>query len=200
VNLQKLNVKIFLPTGEVSLSAFIDVFNRWIQESEGEYYDLADYSHVPAGPGILLVAHEANIAIDNGGGRLGLLYSQKQPLQGSNSEKLRFVFKNALGACLKIESEPPLKGKLAFQAGESRLCVNDRFLAPNTDETFQAIAAEAHDLARLLFRGSDYSVEPCSRDPRQRFSISLKAQQPFSVRALIENLTLNGRSGPLHLS
>ena len=201
VNLQKLNVKFFLSApSEVSLTAFIDVFNRWIQESEGEYYDLADYSHVPAGPGILLVAHEANISIDNSGNRLGLLYNQKQPLQGSNQEKLRFAFKKALEACLKVESEPSLKGKIAFQAKESQLCVNDRLLAPNTDETFQAIAGEVHALARLLFRGSRYSVQRCAQDGRQRFSISLKAEESFNVRALLENLNPNIRSHPLNLS
>jgi hypothetical protein len=201
VNLQKLNVKFFLaePTG-VSLTAFIDVFNRWIQESEGDYYDLADYSHVPAGPGILLVAYDANISIDNGGNRLGLLYNQKQPLQGSNQEKLRFAFKKALEACLKLEGEPSLKGKIAFQGNESQLCVNDRLLAPNSDETFRAIAEEVHDLARLLFRGPRYSVQRCSQDERQRFSLSLKAEESFNVRALLENLNPNIRSDHLHLS
>jgi hypothetical protein len=201
VNLQKLNVKFFLlgPI-DVSLTAFVDIFNRWIQESEGEFYDLADYSHVRAGPGILLVAHEANISIDNSGNRQGLLYNQKQPLQGSNQEKLRFTFKKALEACLKVEGQESLKGKIAFQGNESQLCVNDRLLAPNTDETFQAIAEEVHELARLLFRGSRYSVQVCSRDERQRFSISLKAEEPFNVRALLENLNPNMPPDHLHLS
>jgi hypothetical protein len=201
VNLQKLNVKFFLSAaGDISLTVFIDVFNRWIQESEGEYYDLADYSHVPAGPGILLVAHEANISIDNGGNRLGLLYNQKQPLPGSNQEKLRFVFKKALEACLKVESEPSLNGKIAFQVNESQLCVNDRLLAPNTDETFRAIAEDLHELARLLFRGSRYSVQRCAQDERQRFAISLKAEEPCDVRSLLDNLNSNIPSDHLHLS
>jgi hypothetical protein len=201
VDLQKLNVKFFLSRpSPVPLTAFIEVFNGWIQECEGEYYDLADYSHVPSGPGILLVAHEANIGIDNGGGRLGLLYSQKRPLGGSNLEKLRLVFARALEACLKVEREASLKGQIAFRGNESLLCVNDRLLAPNSDETFHAIAEEVHDVARLLFRGSRHSVRRCSQDERQRFAVSLKAEEPFSVRALFENLNRGAPARHLTLS
>jgi len=59
---ERINVKFFVanPNG-TGLEVFIDVFNSWVQASDGEYYDIADYSHVHAGPGILLVAHEANI-------------------------------------------------------------------------------------------------------------------------------------------
>ena len=60
MDLQKINVKFFAAgSGAVRLTDFIDIFNSWIQSSEGEYYDVADYSHMQAGPGIVLVTHEA---------------------------------------------------------------------------------------------------------------------------------------------
>ena len=90
MDLQKVNVKFFVgDSNGVPLTAFINIFNSWIQASDGDYYDLADYSHMHAGPGILLIAHEANISMDNTGNRLGLLYNRKRPLQGSNPP-LRF--------------------------------------------------------------------------------------------------------------
>jgi len=77
VDLQKINVKFFVAnSSEISLEVFINIFNAWVQVSDGEYYDIADYSHVQAGPGILLIAHEANISMDNTDNRLGLLYNR----------------------------------------------------------------------------------------------------------------------------
>src|SRR5574341_944993 len=115
MDLQKINVKFFVAQpDQVPLTTFIDVFHSWVQASDGTYYDVADYSHMNAGPGIVLVAHEANISMDETGGRRGLLYNRKQPLQGSNQEKLRWVFRAALEYCRKVEEESALKGKVNF--------------------------------------------------------------------------------------
>ena len=51
------------------------------------YHDVADYSHMHAGPGIVLVANDANVSIDESDDRRGLLYSRKSPLSGSNLRK-----------------------------------------------------------------------------------------------------------------
>jgi hypothetical protein len=54
VQLQKINIKFFVAEpNRVSMDSFVDVFHSWIQASDGEYYDIADYGHVPAGPGIV---------------------------------------------------------------------------------------------------------------------------------------------------
>ena len=63
VQLQHLNVKIFAQEpASIDLAGAIPVFHRWIQENVCEelLIDVADYRHVPAGPGVLLVGHEAN--------------------------------------------------------------------------------------------------------------------------------------------
>ena len=51
--------------------------------------DVADYEHVPNGPGTVLVSHEANIHLDLADGRPGLLYIRKQPLKGDLRERIR---------------------------------------------------------------------------------------------------------------
>ncbi|HEY3154720.1 MAG TPA: hypothetical protein VGK65_23870, partial [Candidatus Binatia bacterium] len=62
MDLQKINVKFFAVEKEpVPLTAFIDIFHSWIQASDGIYHDVADYSHMTNGPGIVLVAHDANV-------------------------------------------------------------------------------------------------------------------------------------------
>lgn len=193
MDLQKISVKFFAAdSGGVHLTDFIDIFNSWIQSSEGEYYDVADYSHMQAGPGIVLVTHEANISMDDTGTRLGLLYNRKQPLGGSNDEKLKFVFRTALEFCRRIEKEPALKGKARFQGHDALFIVNDRLLAPNAEGTFRAVKPELEALASTLYGGREFTLDH-GGDPRRRFSVFIKAPQAFDVDTLLKNL---GGHGP----
>ena len=92
MELQKINIKVFtVEPNNVPLTDFIDIFHSWIQATDGVYHDVADYSHMQAGPGIVLVADDANVSIDETSNRRGLLYSQKTKLSGSNVEKLSTV-------------------------------------------------------------------------------------------------------------
>jgi hypothetical protein len=189
MELQKLNVKFFVAEGgEVPLTAFIDVFHSWIQASDGIYYDVADYSHVTAGPGVILIAHEANVGIDETGGRRGLLYSLKQSLEGANRDKLRRVFKTALDNCLRLEGEAALKGKIKFRGDEALFLINDRLVAPNTAETFQDLKPDLEELARSMYGGADFVLLPDTQDPRRRFSVGIKCARPFDVATLLGNL------------
>lgn len=188
MDLQKINVKFFVAgPGGIRLADFIDVFNSWIQGSDGEYYDVADYSHMNAGPGIVLVAHEANISIDETGGRRGLLYNRKQPIQGSNQEKLRWVSRAALEYCRRVEEETALKGKVNFSGSEALFLINDRLLAPHTDETFRAVKPELEALASTLYGGAEFRID-YDGGAKERFSVSLKTPRAFEINALLKNL------------
>jgi len=125
MDLQKINLKFFVAdTDGIPLTDFVPIFHSWIQATDGDYHDVADYSHMHAGPGILLVAHEANLSMDNSGNRLGLLYNRKQPLQGTNGEKLRWVVRTALEYCRKIEEESSLQGRFKFSGDEALFPTN----------------------------------------------------------------------------
>ncbi|MBI2999940.1 MAG: hypothetical protein HYY46_16045 [Deltaproteobacteria bacterium] len=174
-------------SSEIPLEAFINIFNAWVQVSDGEYYDIADYSHVQAGPGILLIAHEANISMDNTDNRLGLLYNRKQPLQGSNREKLRCVFRAALEYCRRIEEDPTLQGKIKFVGNAALFIMNDRLMAPNSDETFHAVRADLEDLARSLYGGAAFTLDQ-ETDAGKRFSVTITTPVLFDIRTLLTNL------------
>jgi len=188
MELQKINLKFFVtdPDG-VSLTDFVPIFHSWIQASNGDYHDVADYSHMYAGPGIVLVAHEANLSIDNSGNRVGLLYNRKQPLQGTNGEKLRWVLRTALEYCRKIEEEPSLQGRFNFSGDEALVFINDRLLAPNTEETFQSVKSDLESMAHRCFGGADFTLQP-EEDSQQRFTVRLKSAAKFDVATLLKNL------------
>ena len=188
MELKKIAVKIFSdPPDSVPLTDFIDVFHGWIQASDGVYHDLADYSHMQAGPGIVLVANNANVSIDETGHRRGLLFTQKSPLAGSNAQVVRSALRAALENCRKLENDPALKGELRFSGREIAVIVNDRLFATNTDDAFADLKPEMDSLGRDLFSGAPFTVER-DRDARKRLNFAVKSAQTFGTADLIRNL------------
>ena len=188
MELQKLNVKFFaeLPN-TLPLADFIEIFHGWIQATDGVYHDVADYSHMQAGPGIVLVANDANVSVDETENRRGLLFSQKSPLSGSNQERLRTVFRAALENCRKLEDEPALRGKLRFAANEAVVSLNDRLLGSNSQESFDDFQAEIEALAKQLYGDAQVSFERDS-DARQRLNVHLKTSAAVGLRQALDNL------------
>jgi hypothetical protein len=188
MELQKLNVKIFTEQpNNVTLADFIEIFHGWIQATDGVYHDVADYSHMQAGPGIVLVAGDAHVSIDESGSRRGLVFSQKTPLAGSNQEKLRAVLRAALENCRKLEAEPALRGKLRFAANEAVISLNDRLLGENSQQAFDAIKADVESVAAQLFGGAAVSLAR-DDDPRQRLNVHIKTSAAVDLSKALANL------------
>jgi hypothetical protein len=189
VELQKINVKVFTEEpNQVPLTDFIGVFHSWIQATDGVYHDVADYSHMQAGPGIVLVADDANVSIDETGHRRGLLYRQKRKLSGSNLEKLSTVLRSTLETCQRLEQDPALRGKLRFAGNRIEIVVNDRLVAPNSGEIFAKIRPEINFLARCLYASTNFALSCNAKDPRQRLSVAISTPLTFETKTLVNNL------------
>ncbi len=189
MELQKINIKVFtVEPNNVPLTDFIDIFHSWIQATDGVYHDVADYSHMQAGPGIVLVADDANVSIDETSNRRGLLYSQKTKLSGSNVEKLSTVLRGALENCRRLEEEAALRGKLRFSGNEVEILVNDRLLAPNSGAAFEEIRPEIDFLARRLYCTTNFTLLRNQQDPRHRFSVTISTPLSFETKTLLNNL------------
>ena len=189
MELQKINVKVFsAEPNNIPLTDFINIFHGWIQATDGVYLDVADYSHMQAGPGIVLVADDANVSIDEIGNRRGLLYSQKGKLSGSNSEKLNTVLRSALENCHRLEEEPALRGKLRFSGNQVEILVNDRLLAPNKGEVFEELRPEIDFLARRLYASTNFKLSRNQQDTRHRLNMTISTPLSFETKTLLNNL------------
>jgi len=190
VQLQHVNVKLLLRNPEeVDLEPLIPVFHDWIRDQVGEglLLDIADYRHVDAGPGVVLIGHEGNYSVDNTDNHLGVRYNRKAVLDGSNQDRLKQAARAALTTCQRLEADPRLGGKLRFNGQEIEIFINDRLLAPNSDATRGAFDSDFQIFFEKLFRGREFSMSYGS-DPRKLFAVSVKAAQPFPVTDLLENL------------
>lgn len=188
MNVQHINFKFFIENPEaVNLADYAAVFNSWIQRHALEelLIDVADYLHVHNGPGIMLIGHEADYSLDNRAGRLGLLYNRKAQLDGTTQEKLAQAARAALMAAQIFEKENGLN----FNGSEVQIIINDRLLVPNTAETLAALEPDLKAFFDRLYNGAEYTLTH-QTEPRERFTVDVKAESNFDVELLLKNLSV----------
>ena len=175
----RMNAKLFV-TDEtaVSLPAIVPVFHRWIQTQAvpGLLIDVADYKHVQDGPGILIVGHEGDYALDQENGRSGLLYTRKREWPTADfKDRLRLVIGLAVQAAQLLAADESLS--LDFRTDEIQLAFPDRLNAPNTPAT---LAVLQDDIIAVLAEvyGTDGITLTATTDDVKR---------PFSIQATIAN-------------
>ena len=195
MNSHKLIIKFFAEDAAgIDEPAFVPVFHSFIQAHalpDHLLIDVADYTHVPDGPGTVLVSHEANVYLDHTvGKRLGLMYQRKQPLEGADTfrDRLARVFDSALRAAARLEEDPAFSGRLKFRTGDAVFRINDRLLAPNTHETYELVAPALRAFVSGLYRGSDIVLDYRPASPLQLFEVAIKASAAPDVTALLDRL------------
>jgi hypothetical protein len=190
MDVYKIAVKIFARVGQVSGDPYIPIFQRWIRDQSipgHRLIDVADYAHVVAGPGTVLVALESNFHIDHGENRLGMLYFRKLPMEGTFADRLKRCVREALLAANKLQSEPEVEGKLVFGGEEILIRLNDRLLAPANDETLAAVRPDVESLGTKLYGAAKFSVTPVLA-PLAPPEIILKSTNPISVTSVLERV------------
>ena len=175
--LQRVCVKLFAPEPGIGDQVFVPIFHEWIRGRALPglvLFDVADYAHVPEGPGIVLVAHEAHFSLDRSGGRFGLLAQRRVDADGAAAEVLATTLRQALQVADKLEREPQLAGKLAFDRSMIRVESNDRLLAPNTDEGYRSFEPMIRAAVAAVSGDGTVQVTRVRNDPRDRLAAEVK--------------------------
>jgi len=192
----KFELKIFLDdSSDVAVEEFIPVFHDWIQAQELDelLIDVADYRHVPQGPSVVLVAHDAHYILDLAEGRAGLLYSRRRETHPSRSamhgvdERLRSVWQCALTACQRLEAHPALHGRLRFRGDELLLRCNDRLTAPNSADAYATLSHHLTPLLTALYPGQQVAVQQ-QQDAGSRLTVAIQAPVSQGVDTLLSRL------------
>lgn len=175
INLQNIQWKIHLDETTVGdPHDWFKVFATWIPDSPEVFVDVADYTHVEDGPVIFLSGHYECYSLDATGRRHGLLYERRQPAEGTNAEKLAGSLKTTLAHAAAVEGDKTFKTAPKFLAGDVKFIVNNRAVAPNTDETLAALKPELDALLSAVYGAGNYALER-EPDARQRFIVHVKA-------------------------
>ena len=184
--LQRFSLKIFAePTSAGVPSTIIPVFHRWIQDGAvpGLLIDVADYTHLVDGPSVLLVAHEANYALDETGGRPGLSYTRKQPLEGTLGERLAVAAAALIAAARRLVQDTARMtgGGITFPGNEIEFAANDRLAAPRTPDTETALREELAAFGGRIFGGGDVEVQPLDDPARLGFTLKTAGAVPLDT-------------------
>ncbi len=167
----KFQVKLYTKAGDIELEKLIPVFHEWIRAkkiTDELLIDVADYAHVPQGPGVVLIGHQSDYYLDVADDRPGLLYSRKRGFKGDFQASIDDTFRRALTACQLLEAESSLG--FEFATDEVLFRVQDRLAAPNADATYDAYKPALEQAANAFFGGAP-SLERLGGE-----------REPFAVR------------------
>ncbi len=186
---QHLNVKLFANNPEtIELEKFIPIFHNWIRVkalSSEILIDVADYTHIPSGPGILLIGHDSFYSIDFGPeNKIGLLYNRRTVFNnadadanggdlGTNKKCIISALEKTLHVKNLLESEDIWKKQLSFATNTIKFTINDRYIAPNEEATFMALKDDFQAaIAKTFKKQSGIHLYYNQEDVRNRFSLT----------------------------
>jgi hypothetical protein len=190
MDLHKFGIKFFAQDAErLDILKLIPIYHRWIQQSalEDLLIDVADYSHVPSGPGVMLIAHEGNYALDETGHERGVVYYSKHKLTGGLPERFVQVAQKALKAAELMSADAELEGALKVPGNRLELFANDRLVAPNTDAAYAELEPAFKKFLDRLYAGAPYTLER-ETDPKERLSVKVRVQGEVPLKTLLERL------------
>jgi hypothetical protein len=190
---KRISAKFYLspdPSADVDLDPFIGLFHRMIQNQSapGLLIDVADYIHVPDGPGVILIGHDVDYGMDLTEGQAGLLATRKRIEEGSLTDLLEQTVGMALGAIQAIAADG--EAGVAFATNACRIQLLDRLVSPNTDQAFSEAKGAFEALASKLYSGAvDKVARVGADDARGALGAEIVASEDVSIDTLIARLS-----------
>lgn len=179
---ERYAVKLFAEDGATATTDDLTrMFHAFIQEEtlRETCVDVADYTHVPSGPGVMLICHEAHYGLDQTGGRLGLKCSAKRGGSGDRTARLLRVLDKATAAALAIENHPQTRGKIRFRTNELWVGIEDRLAAPPTPETWEIAKPMIVEALRAVWAAP--AEVRREQDPKAFFQVTISLpEKPLS--------------------
>lgn len=153
----RITIKFFIdPENEEPLPDLVPVFHRWIQEDAvpGLLIDVADYRHVPEGPGLLLVGHEVDYGLDYSHGRAGFLTRRKRLFSGGLAQDLAQTLDWAVTAAQQLRQDAGLR----LRPDHLAISFPDRLQAPNEPATAVAYQAALESVLGTVLGAHAFEV------------------------------------------
>ena len=168
MNLQHTNVQFnYDGTPSIDFNKAMEVLQKWVsdQSLEGMLIDVVDYLHVPNGPGLALIGFEGDYYLNDS----GLRYSRKAAIEGDNTAALKQAYAAAVTVCERLETELGVQ----FNRKACEVSINDRAIAPNTDETFESLKADLESVFTAEL-GSAVQLTRTNQDSRKLFAVTVE--------------------------
>ena len=183
MELQKFGVKLFLETnGSHSSKEFIPVFHTWIQEKVVEDHlliDVADYSHIPDGPGVMLIAHEGHFSLDQEKCQPGIMYMRRAKMGGDFKERFNQVLSTTIKAANQLRNND-ITNNVDFISNLFRFIANDRLYAENTIDNQNLYKEEIQKLLDQIYPDSIVEYENMSGE-KERLAFTIRLSDEINI-------------------
>ena len=173
----RISVKLYLEDpAALDAEAVVPPFHRYIREDlvVGTPIDVARYAHVVNGPGILIIGHQLDYAIDYAEGRAGISVTRKRDAEGAFADQLRVLAAEAARLSLLLQGEDGIGDAGRVGTGEALVTILDRYEAPNDDETLVRVEPALRE-----------AFEPLSECAALEVGRVGASREPFAARVAI---------------
>jgi sarcosine oxidase gamma subunit len=86
-----------------------------------------------------------------------------------------------------LEADPQLRGRLKFRTNEFVMFINDRLLAPNTPQTFDAVKFDIENVARTVYAGANVELEHYASG-ETLFEVHVRASEAPDIATLLSRV------------
>lgn len=193
--LHRIQVKAFLKESPaIDPAALIPVFHKWIQQGPLEelLIDVANYEHVPDGPAVMLIAHEADYALDRADGRPGLLYTRKRDLPDGVGSAVGLALRRLFSAARLLEEERSLGGRCTFRTDEIEIRFLDRLNVRNEEASLHRIRDEVVRSLTEFYGVDGIDLERVREDERLPLKVRATIESAPSISELSERAAFSG--------
>lgn len=190
LDLQRISVKILTDAPpDLNLDPFLSIFSRWRTETEhpARWMDLADYAHMPRGPGIVLIGHMCNFSFDLGSAAPGILYVTKKGLEGALEDRIRSVLRDCFAMSRRLVAEQEFPTGVHLLPGSLKLAFNDRLETPNSEPTDRLLRPVIAAVLDDLLGAGAYEMRR-QPDPGKRYGFSVHSPSAPALEDLISRL------------
>ena len=173
----RISVKLYLDgPSALDPESVVPAFHRFIREDAvgGIPIDVARYAHVVNGPGVMIIGHQLDFAIDLAEGRPGISVTRKRDGEGSLADQVQELTAWAARLSLLLQDDPAVGAAATVGTGEVLVTILDRYEAPNDDETL----ARAEPALRE-------AIEAVSGGPVEAIERLGTHREPFAARATV---------------
>ena len=183
MNLQKFGIKLYLKAnGNFNSKDFIPVFHNWIQDKvvpDHLLIDVADYSHIPDGPGVMLIAHEGHFSLDQENRQPGIMYMRKTEFGGNFKERFINVLSTTIQAANNL-CDNNINIKVDFISNSFRFITNDRRIAENTYDNQKLYQNEVRKALVELYPTCEVEYKDISTE-NERLAFTVNVSQDINI-------------------
>ena len=183
MKLHKFGIKLFLEVNRsYSPKEFIPVFHTWIQDELVEDHlliDVADYSHIPDGPGVMLIAHEGHFSLDQEKYQPGIMYMRKTKIEGEFIERFNQVLSITIEAANRLRNFDIIND-INFISNSFRFIANDRLYAENTIDNQHLYKEKIQKAINNKYPDRKIEFEDAS-DAKERLAFTVRFSDEINI-------------------